>query len=810
VHACVPEAGFKMSQLVNASTSGTMSVEEQLRRERMRMFVTGVATYEWCVLPGGAEEFMMIPMNGSILLYEKTSEKVRCIYDGSAGPAIDPHMSPVVDSVAFIIGRDMYITHIDTAAIFAAEEGQTCRRHIRLTISGSTPGVSCGVADYVAQEEMDRYRGFWYSPDGSKIAYTKADESKVAQYDIPHFYDDDPLRKETHRYPFAGTGNPYVELAVLTVPQPSLEPASDLSSTAMDERAKEIEGSSISMQVSEKTWESLGINEYYLARVDWWPDGFVMAQVEDRRQQELQLLRLDPATGARHVLVRESCPDVWINLHDLWKPLDSRDIDKESSSNSFSFVWGSERSGFMQLYLYTYAVGSECATLVSELPIGGGGEWVVDQLVCVDTSRNRVFFSGNKGDPCSMQLFCAPLVDRQKTNPIVQVSRGDGWHRCSVSPRSNFYCDIYSSKDTPPCTNMRRLPFIPDWATASPAMDTEEEDLTKDDSHLLVDSSTLDDRYTNLKSAMRPPVIISVPSNDGVSLMCAVYVPPDATVDWSSGRPVIHGPGAKSYPCVVSVYGGPHVQRVQDTWTLTADLRAQRMCNKGFIVLKCDNRGSSRRGLAFEGAVKGDMGNLEVVDQSTAVAFLSTGFGANQTPLVDASRVGMMGWSYGGYMSAMALCRAPGVFRAAIAGAPVTHWDAYDTHYTERYMGIPQENVEGYERSAVMTHAAGITGRLMLIHGLIDENVHFRHTARLIQALNCQRTQYDLVLFPSERHSPHKKTDRIYLEDRIFQFFDAQLGADAANAVNGQGVCVGAEGATAGMEMQGQQAQARL
>ena len=798
VQACSPSSGFEVSKLIDTSfMNKTLELEEQLRRERMRMFVTGVSTYEWCVRPDDCAEYMMIPMSGSVLLYEKETQQLRCVYDGSMGAAIDPHVSPAVDSVAFIIGRDLYIQHLNTRKVFAGEPpsdpmASVCQAPMRLTKSGDEPGVSCGVADYVAQEEMDRYRGFWFSPDGKQIAYTKADESGVAEYDIAHFYDDNPLRKETHRYPFAGTTNPSVKLAVLKVPPPS---DSDVAS--------ECEATSVWMDLTESSWD-----EYYLARVDWWPDGSVMAQVEDRRQRELQLLRLDPVTGAREVLVRESCHEVWINLHDLWKPLLLRDIEPNDASEGFAFVWGSERSGFMQLYVYMYRPGGDVgASLLSEVPIGGGGSWVVDTLVCVDAPRNRVFFSGNKDDPRHMHLYCAPLLDHQNTSPLIQVTKGDGWHRCTVSSCSNFYCDIFSQKNAPSRTEMRRLPFIPDWTATAVGADIQ--DYPAEESHVLVDAATADVRYANLKNALRPPVLGCVPTEGGIPLMVAAYIPPGVDAVWSSGKLVQKGADAMPLPCVVAVYGGPHVQRVQNKWTLTVDMRAQRLAERGYVVIKCDNRGSSRRGLAFEGAVRGDMGNLEVVDQATAVEFFSSsrGLAANEVPLVDASRVGIYGWSYGGYLSSMALCRAPNVFRAGIAGAPVTHWDAYDTHYTERYMGLPDENKIGYERSAVMTHASGIQGRLMLVHGLIDENVHFRHTARLIQKLNSQFTQYDLVLFPSERHSPHKVSDRIYLEDRILEFFERELKDNAS--------APGASGATSTSEARGGRvgdspAQARL
>lgn len=150
--------------------------------------------------------------------------------------------------------------------------------------------------------------------------------------------------------------------------------------------------------------------------------------------------------------------------------------------------------------------------------------------------------------------------------------------------------------------------------------------------------------------------------------------------------------------------------------------------------------------------------------------------------VVKAGHVGMYGWSYGGYMSCMALCKAPTTFRVAVAGAPVTSWDGYDTHYTERYMGTPQANPEGYDRASVLRHVDKLQGKLLLVHGMIDENVHFRHTTRLISALIAARRPYDLMLFPEGRHSLRKAEDRVYLEQRLLDFFVSNLVPSAGVA----------------------------
>jgi dipeptidyl-peptidase-4 len=271
-------------------------------------------------------------------------------------------------------------------------------------------------------------------------------------------------------------------------------------------------------------------------------------------------------------------------------------------------------------------------------------------------------------------------------------------------------------------------------------------------------------------SHLPAPELVEFPSSDGAETLYAALYIPDAR---------IHGPGP--YPLICAVYGGPHVQRVNRSWSQCADMRAQRLRSLGFCVAKCDNRGS----LKFESSISKRLGRLEVLDQVAAVRYLVA------RGIADATRVGIYGWSYGGYLSAMCLCRAPDVFHVAVAGAPVTSWDGYDTHYTERYMGLPAENPHGYRESAVLDHVPNMRGKLLLVHGLIDENVHFRHTARLINRLIAAGKDYDLLLFPDERHSPRRLRDRIYMEQRISDYFLRHLGGSSTSNIAGSRAMAG-------------------
>jgi dipeptidyl-peptidase-4 len=355
---------------------------------------------------------------------------------------------------------------------------------------------------------------------------------------------------------------------------------------------------------------------------------------------------------------------------------------------------------------------------------------MVDSLDGVDEAGETVYFTATAESPLEAHLYAASLADDGDPSAPRRITQAAGMHSVVIDPHCRRFADTHQGLDTPPGITLRALPG------GAGVQSVYEND---------------DPRIAALD--LRPPELVTLTSRDGATLYGAIYRPDRGTAP---------------YPTIVSVYGGPHAQMVDNSWRMTVDLRAQYLRAQGFLVFKLDNRGSARRGLAFEGALKHHMGSVEVRDQEDGVRWLA------DQDLADPQRVGMYGWSYGGYMALMCLA-AGGSFRAAVAGAPVTAWDGYDTHYTERYMGTPQSNPEGYHASSPIHRAADMHGRLMLVHGLIDENVHFRHTARLINGLIAARKTYDLLLFPDERHSPRRLGDRVFMEEQIVQFFRQEL-----------------------------------
>ena len=666
-----------------ASSEEDLTLEEKLRRERSREIGLGVTLATWAM----EADVLMVPLPEGVFVLRglaaavseardlDTVETVLVVRAGDSGPVEDPRLSPDGSKLAFVRTGDIYVA--DATRVEAPL--------VRLTDT-ATEGFFNGLAEFIAQEEMRREHGLWWSPDSSLVAYAEVDERHIPIYRISHQGSDGPNGGtfEDHRYPFSGSENVRLRLGVVAA------------------------GGGTTV------WMSLGpagadLGDAYLARVDWLPGGSLAAQVESRDQQRIDLRHFDVATGESTTVYTEST-EPWINLHDDYKAL-------EKSEPPGCFLWSSERSGYRHL-----EVRGPDGSLVTQLT---SGEWAVDQLEGVDEERGLVYFTGAMDDSTEKHLYCIPL----EGGGIQRLSADAGFHNVVVSRQARLCTDTFSSLEQPPTVVVRSL----------------------QDPNFVRPIHTRDDpRVAALD--LDPPTLVRISAADGTALNGMVFTA--QRPEESSGPP----------PLVVHVYGGPAAQLVENNWRSTVMLRAQALARLGCTVLVVDNRGTPRRGLVFEAPIYRLQGHLDLDDQVAGVRW------AVEHGLADPERVAIYGWSHGGYMSLIALARAPEVFTAAVAGAPVTHEDGYDTHYTERYMGTPTNNHDGYERSSVLAHAHKIRGKLMLVHGLIDENVHFRHTARLINRLTEHRIPHTLLLFPSERHVPRRAEDRAYMEETVINW----------------------------------------
>jgi len=700
-----------------ATEEGKFSHEEQMRRERARLMATGVTSYQFSS-SSPEKKIGLIPHGGGLWIWEE-EEEPRLLVDSSAvdgATILDAKLSSDGSTVAFVANKEVYVMPVDVGS--KPQQVTSGARDV--------DGRTNGVADYLAQEELERPEGFWVSPHGQTLAFEQVEEGHIPAYRIVHqgapgglapslqqdTSSEDMVQStlvphEEHRFVFAGIVNPRVKLGIQQI------------------GSKEV------------VWldlDSLFGPDMYLAKVEWLPDNSaIIAQVLDRRQQKLALVMFDATTGEPTNLHLEEAVDdkSWVNLNGAFRVL-------HKSEETLTFLWASEQDGYRHLYKKqaNLATPSKFDSQTVNR-ITGPGEFIVDSVVDVDTDNNAVYYMGTAPEKwLGKRLYKATLDGEEQVIECLTPEKGQ--HDCKVNLKAGIFVDAFSTVDHPTKVTLRKL---------------EGGDKVLD----IYDAGETDPRVAALN--LKAPTFHTFPSTDKkVTLQGAVYLP----------DPEVHGPGP--YPLVVATYGGPHVQYVQNTWgMMTADLRSQFLRDQGFAILKTDNRGSNRRGLTFEAPIYGNMGELEVADQVAGVQY------AIDQGWADPNKVAVSGWSYGGYMALKCLSERPDVFHAAVSGAPVTDWTLYDSAYTERYMGLPQENVEGYQKSSALHKVKDIEGSLMLCHGLMDENVLFRQTAVLINELIEHQKMYDLVMFPSERHGPRRPQDRAFLEERILSFLQRSL-----------------------------------
>ena len=454
----------------------------------------------------------------------------------------------------------------------------------------------------------------------------------------------------------------------------------------------------------------------YIARVDWSPDGKALyVQRESRDQKTLELFRVDPATGAGKVVLTERATS-WINLSNNFHPL-----------KDGSLLWWSERSGHGHLYRVR---GGKWTQLTK-------GEWEVRDVIGVDEGRNLVYFTGNKETPLEQQVYSAP-IDRPATP---RQLTGSGWWNGAIMDDAATRMVVTRSN-----TDQPSQAYLTDAAGAR--LRWLSENTVTDASH----------PYAPFIAAHAHVKFGTIKAADGTDLYYRIQTP---TMQ----------PG-KQYPVFMIHYGGPGAGRqVTNTWGNSGALNDY-LVSQGWIVFAIDNRGTPDRGKAFEDHIYHAMGTVEVADQLRGVDWLK------QQPFVDGAKIATYGWSYGGYMSVKLLEKSHGVFAAAVAGAPVTDWTLYDTHYTERYLGDPNARDSAYPASGDLVEATKITDPLLLIHGMSDDNVVFDNTTRLMTILQENAVPFETMLYPGQTHRVAGPGVSVHLWKTILAFLDRHVKPD--------------------------------
>jgi dipeptidyl-peptidase-4 len=380
------------------------------------------------------------------------------------------------------------------------------------------------------------------------------------------------------------------------------------------------------------------------------------------------------------------------------------------------FLWSSERSGYRHLYVYDVS-GKQLAQLTK-------GDWEVAAVDGVDEAKGLVYFTATEKSPLQRQLYRVAL----DASGFARLTREEGTHAAVFAPNATAFIDTFSNTAAPPRQDLCRA----DGSRIAAINENKVSELA--DYHL------------------SPTEFLSMKTHDGVQLNASIIKPPDFDPQ-------------KKYPVLVYTYGGPHAQVVRNAWGGATFLWHQLMAQRGYIVFALDNRGSTGRGHAFETPVHFRLGAQELSDQRDGVAYLKT------LPYVEASRIGIWGWSYGGHMTLHAMFEAGDDFKVGFAGGPVTDWRYYDSIYTERYMGLPQKNKMSYEESSPVKNAGHLKGKLLIAHGTGDDNVHFANTLAVMNDLIDAGKYVEVLAFPGRGHGVSDPPARRVLMQRVTQFF---------------------------------------
>jgi dipeptidyl-peptidase-4 len=617
-----------------------LSEAEKSRRERLGLKSRGVVEYVW----DDQGKYVLAPVEGDLWLADRATGQVRRLTQ-TTDDEIDGKVSPKGGFVSYVRDDNLYVLPLAGGSE-------------RAITKGGTELKSWGTAEFIAQEELRRYTGYWWSPDETRIALAFVDQSGV---DVVERVDVGAQGAAIvhQRYPKVGRPNARVDLYVADV--------------ASGRRVK----------------IDLGEAEYYLGRVDWAKDGKVLyIQRLTRDQKRLDLLAADPKTGAARVIVTETSPH-WITIDEL-RPL-----------KDGTFLWSSERDGNRHLYLY-----AGDGRLIRQVT---HGDWPVEDLEGVDEGRQVVLFTAHEDTPIEQRLYEVSYAEPGEPQALTPAG---GWWSVKFAKEGGAFAGAYQDPRTPPRTGLFRADgTLVRWI---------EENALKPGHP-----------FWPYVDHLRTPEYGTIKAADGQAL------------HWSLRTPAGFDP-KKRYPVIVQVYGGPGASMVEKVWHSPAD---QLLLDAGYILFRLDNRGTPHRSKVFESAIDRHMGRVDVEDQLAGAAFLKS------LPYVDAAHIGVTGFSYGGYMTLMLLTAPNSPFAAGVAGAPVTDWRLYDTAYTERYMGTPKDNAEGYRLGEVIPRLGDLKpGALMILHGMADDNVVFENSTRVIYELQGRGVPFEMMVYPGLRH----------------------------------------------------------
>ncbi len=612
-------------------------------------------------------------------IYRRSSKSVNYIYDiasGNLNLLVEGEkqsyatFSPDGSKVAFVRQNNLYFKVLTSDEL------------VQVTNDGEYNKIINGFADWVYEEELSLSKAFCWSPDGSKIAFLRFDESEVPVYNLQKWND---LYPEDYKfkYPKAGEKNSDVTLHIY-----------DLISRKTNE-----------VKVGDE-------RDVYLARLKWLPVGNVISVIRlNRLQNQLDIFH--------HNCETESTDIVYSEKTDTYIDIDQVD-DLTYLENGQSFIMSSERSGYKHLYRYTID-----GKLINQITYG---TWSVTDFEGVDERRQIMYYTSTEVSSTERHLYAVSLKGRGKK----KLTKLPGTNRTSFSSDFRYFINTHSSIGTPSKTVLYRS--------------------NGREVKVLAENSEYHQQSKDYGFASTE--FFYVPLESGDSLNAYIMKPTDFDED-------------KKYPVLMFVYGGPGSQNVMNRWN--SNMWHHLLTQKGYIVVCVDNRGTGGKGKSFQHITYKNLGKYESQDQINAAKYIS------DWNFVDKNRIGIWGWSYGGYMSSLCLMLGNEVFKTAIAVAPVTNWRYYDTIYTERYLQKPQDNPGGYDDYSPVSHANKLKGNLLMIHGTGDDNVHFQNAVELQKALINANKQFDSFFYPDRNHGIYGGNTRLHLYTMMTKFIEENL-----------------------------------
>ncbi len=581
--------------------------------------------------------------------------------------------SPEADKVAFVYQNNLYYEEVASDRV------------VQVTTDGETNKVINGLADWVYEEEFGKDHAFEWSPDGSKLAFIRFDESQVPEFTLTNYHDNLYPDYVTFKYPKVGEKNSQVTVHVY-----------DLKSGKTTQMATTLS------------------EDHYIPRIKWTTSSDQLGILRlNRHQNQIELLLADAKNGKVTTILKETnkyyiSEDVLDNLTFL--------------EDGEHFLWTSEKSGWHHIYLYNMK-GKEVQSVTQ-------GEWDVTSLYGIDEKEGLVYYQAAAEGPTNRQVRSSSLKGKR----MQKLAAEDGWNSAQFSSTFDYFVLNHSTINMP---------------NTFAVYDRDGKLVRTIETN--ADLMGIQDQY-----GVSDVEFFDFKTSENVELNGWMIKPKNFNENGN-------------YPVLMYVYGGPGSQQVTNSWKGQNYWWFQMLAQQGFVVACVDNRGTGGRGEEFKKMTYLQLGKYETIDQIEAGKYLGN------LPYIDANRIGIFGWSYGGYMSSLALFKGNDVFKAAIAVAPVANWKWYDTIYTERYMRTAKENPDGYRDNSPVYFANQLKGNYLLVHGMGDDNVHFQNTAEMANALILANKQFETYFYPNRNHGIYGGPTRLHLYTKMTDFLSEKL-----------------------------------